>query len=71
MCFLARPQASNPADYLQSDIDASYAIETDDMLSVLSFELHNPVPNIAHDLHDRSTGQGAGISQDVELNLEP
>ena len=41
------------------------------MLSVLSIDLHNPVPNIAHDLHDNSTEQGAGISPNVELNLEP
>ena len=63
--------ASNPANDLQSDTNASDTNETDDMLSALHFDLHNPVPNIAHDLHDNSAEQGAGISPDVELNLEP
>ena len=54
--------ASNPANDLQSDTNASDTNETDDMLSAL--------PNIAHELHDNSAEQGAGISPDIELNLE-
>ena len=63
--------ASNPANDLQSDTNASDTNETEDMLSALHFDLHNPVPNIANDSHDNSAEQGAGISPDVELNLEP